>query len=120
MGLTLDIDHQNVYWIVRGSGGSNLFKAPMAGSSNLKGNPEEKVISLQRADTQGPLCYFNNRLLWLQDDQNAVISNLEGRNVAIINSKSLLGLNMVHVMDTTLNVLPSKLIFYNFILKIVK
>ncbi|GJQ85805.1 sev [Trypoxylus dichotomus] len=107
MGLTLDIDHQYVYWIVRGSGGSNLFRAPMAGSNAAKGKLEEKVTSLQRADMQGPLCYFNNRLLWLQDDEHAVISNLEGRNVAIINGTSLSGLNMVHVMDSTLNVLPS-------------
>ncbi|KAI4460354.1 tyrosine-protein kinase receptor [Holotrichia oblita] len=106
MGLTLDIDHQYVYWIVRGSGGSNLFRAPMAGSDITKGKLEEKVTSLQKADMQGPLCYFNNRLLWLQDDENAVISNLEGRNVAVINGKSLSGLNMVHVMDSTLNSLP--------------
>lgn len=117
MGLTLDMDHQSVYWIVRGSDGSKLFRAPMAGSLLFgKEPPTEIITSLQRPNMKGPLCYFNNRLIWLQDDKNAVISDLQGANIASINGKNLLGLNMVYVMDPSLHRMPSKFhfIFANF------
>ena len=107
MGLTLDTDHQLVYWIVRDSEGSKLFRAPMAGSKLFEHMSDTIEERLQNSDMQGPLCYFNNRLLWMQDDRNAVISNLEGKNLAIVNGKSLSGLHMVYVMDSTLHALPS-------------
>lgn len=111
MGVTLDMDHHFVYWIVRGSEGSNLFKSPMAGY--FPANSElvvDMVSSLQQPNMQGSLCYFHNRLLWLQDDKNAAISDLQGRNIARISSKSISGLTMVHVVDPRLYMWPSKLI----------
>lgn len=110
MGLTLDMNHNMVYWIIRGSEGSNLFRAPMIGSipSGTKPVPES-ISSLQKPDMQGPLCYFNDRLLWLKDDENAVISDLIGKNIANINGKELSGLTMVYVMDSTLHTWPSEM-----------
>lgn len=103
------MDYKYVYWIVRGSEGSNLYKAPMAGylenNSNLA---EEMVSNLQKPNMQGPLCYFNNRLLWLQDNKNAAISDLNGKNVAKISGKSMSGLTMVSIVDSALHVWPSK------------
>lgn len=109
MGLTLDMDQHSVYWIVRTSDGSNLFRAPMAGSKHFKLDQKPtKVSTLQKSNMEGPLCYFNYRLLWLQDDKNAVISDLQGRYIASISGKSLSGLNMVYVMDSSLQVWPRK------------
>ncbi|RZC34249.1 proto-oncogene tyrosine-protein kinase ROS, partial [Asbolus verrucosus] len=105
MGLTLDINDKFVYWIVRGSEGSNLFRAAMAGYSNEK-ITAEKISSLQKPNMQGPLCYFHKRLLWLQDEKNAAISDLEGKNIATISGKSMSDLTLVYVVDSSLHVLP--------------
>lgn len=109
IGLTLDMDHNMVYWIIRSSEGSNLFRAPMAGyfPVGTKVIPES-ISNLQKPDMQGPLCYFNDRLLWLKDEENAVISDLRGKNVANINGKELAELSMIYVMDSTLHTWPSK------------
>jgi proto-oncogene tyrosine-protein kinase ROS len=112
MGLTLDINNKYVYWIVRGSEGSNLFRAPMAGYSNKKITPE-KISSLQKPNMQGPLCYFHKRLLWLQDDKNAAISDLQGKNIATVSSKSMSGLTLVYVVDSSLHVLPGMLVRFD-------
>ncbi|KAJ8921659.1 hypothetical protein NQ315_010568, partial [Exocentrus adspersus] len=106
MGLTLDMDEKYVYWIVRGSEGSNLYRAPMQGYwSNIKYSIEV-VSALEKPSMQGPLCYFHKRLLWLQNDNNAAISDLSGKNIATINGKRLWGLNMVYVIDSSLHMLP--------------
>jgi len=58
---------------------------------------------------QGPLCYFSEHLLWLQDDRNAVISDLSGQNTAVINGITPSGLYMVAVMDPALHQYPKNL-----------
>ncbi|KAK6636659.1 hypothetical protein RUM43_010321 [Polyplax serrata] len=104
MGLTLNLDDKHVYWIVRSNEGSNLYKAPMAYSNG----PDEfelqpiKISSLKHANMQGPLRYFSDHLLWLQDNRKAVIGDLSGQNVAVISGMSLFGLNMVAVLDHNL------------------
>lgn len=104
MGLTLDVDSKFVYWIVRGSEGSNLFRAPMAGySTNIQA---VKVSSLQKPNMQGPLCYFHKRLLWLQNDRNAAISDLQGKNIAAISGTSMSDLTLVSVVDSSLHLMP--------------
>ncbi|XP_031333150.1 proto-oncogene tyrosine-protein kinase ROS isoform X2 [Photinus pyralis] len=108
MGLTLDMHRNMVYWIIRGSEGSNLFRAPMAGAFLPGTKPvPESVSGLQKPDMQGPLCYFNDRLLWLKDDKNAVISDLMGKNVANIQGKDLSGLTMIFVMDSNVHTWPN-------------
>lgn len=111
MGLTLDMDQKYLYWIVRGSEGSNLYKAPMQGYWKDIKYTAEVVSVLQKPSMQGPLCYFHKRLLWLQDDKNAAISDLTGKNIATINGKGIWGLNMVYVVDSSLPMLPGKNIF---------
>lgn len=97
-----------VYWIVRSSEGSKLFRAPMAnGSRKFAKEPAKESFDLQKLNIAGPLSYFNKRLIWLQDHKNAVISDLQVDNIAIINGKSFLGLNMIYVMDPTLHTKPS-------------
>ncbi|XP_050308693.1 proto-oncogene tyrosine-protein kinase ROS isoform X2 [Anthonomus grandis grandis] len=109
MGLTLDLDGHHVYWIVRGSDGSHLFRALMMGYGDSRGIFKTRVALLQRPDTQGPLSYFNNRLLWLQDERNAVISDLDGKHMATVSGKSIWGLNLVYVVDKTLHSWPGNM-----------
>ncbi|XP_046671359.1 proto-oncogene tyrosine-protein kinase ROS-like [Homalodisca vitripennis] len=107
MGLTIDMDSRTVYWIVRSYEGSSLFRASTA--DKLKVGEEilpQKVSSLQYPNMQGPLCYFDNHLVWLRDDRYAVIGDMMGQNSAVLSGMSLSELNMVAVVDTALHYSP--------------
>lgn len=107
LGLTLDGEEELLYWIVRGSEGAKLYKANMQGYKDEPANV--KLVSpLQKSNIRGPLCYFHKRLLWLQDDENAAISDLSGKNIATIHGKHMTGLNMIYVVDSSLYMLPGK------------
>ncbi|XP_015429752.1 PREDICTED: proto-oncogene tyrosine-protein kinase ROS [Dufourea novaeangliae] len=111
MGLTLDTENRYVYWIVRSyESGSIVYRAPTSERIPMihKIVPE-KVSALQHPNMQGPLCYFSEHLLWLQDDRNAVIGDLSGQNTAVINGITLSGLHMVAVMDPALHQYPNNL-----------
>lgn len=101
MGLTLDMENRFVYWIVRSyESGSILFRAPTSELIPMTQKViPEKVSALQHPNIQGPLCYFSEHLLWLQDDRNAMIGDMTGQNTAVINGITLTGLQMVAVMD---------------------
>ncbi|XP_063241344.1 proto-oncogene tyrosine-protein kinase ROS isoform X2 [Bacillus rossius redtenbacheri] len=107
MGLTLDVDRRRLYWIVSSYEGSTLFQASTA---ELLGTElflaPTKVANLQHRNIQGPLCYFSDHLLWLQDDRNAVIGDLAAQNTAVISGMSLSGLSMVAVRDPALHTYP--------------
>ncbi|XP_033362153.1 proto-oncogene tyrosine-protein kinase ROS isoform X1 [Bombus vosnesenskii] len=111
MGLTLDTENRYVYWIVRSyESGSIVYRAPTSERISMSHKiVPEKVSALQYPNMQGPLCYFSEHLLWLQDDRNAVIGDLSGQNTAIINGISLSGLHMVAVMDPALHQYPKNL-----------
>lgn len=107
MGLTLDHEQQTVYWIVRSYEGSTLFKEKMAQQLAPGTAPSPiRVSNLQKANMQGPLCYFSDHLLWLQDDKNAVIGDMNGQNTAIISGITLSGLTMVSVLDPSAHIWP--------------
>ncbi|XP_076244805.1 receptor protein-tyrosine kinase sevenless isoform X2 [Calliopsis andreniformis] len=111
MGLTLDTENRYVYWIVRSyESGSIVYRAPTSERIPMSHKiMPEKVSALQHPNMQGPLCYFSEHLLWLQDDRNAVIGDLSGQNTAIINGITLSGLHMVAVMDPALHQYPKNL-----------
>ncbi|XP_008552558.1 proto-oncogene tyrosine-protein kinase ROS isoform X3 [Microplitis demolitor] len=108
MGLTIDTENRYVYWIVRSyESGSIVYRAPTSERVPMTQRlVPEKVSSLQYPNIQGPLCYFSEHLLWLQDDRNAVIGDLTGQNTAMINGISLIGLHMVAIMDPALHQYP--------------
>ncbi|XP_006622853.1 proto-oncogene tyrosine-protein kinase ROS isoform X3 [Apis dorsata] len=108
MGLTLDTENRFVYWIVRSyESGSIVYRAPTSERISMSHKiVPEKISALQHPNMQGPLCYFSEHLLWLQDDRNAVIGDLSGQNTAIINGITLSGLHMVAIMDPALHQYP--------------
>ncbi|XP_032680151.1 proto-oncogene tyrosine-protein kinase ROS isoform X3 [Odontomachus brunneus] len=117
MGLTLDTENRYVYWIVRSYvSGSIVYRAPTSEKipMNQKIVPE-KVSALHVPNLQGPLCYFSEHLLWLQDDVNAVIGDLSGQNTAVINGITLSGLHMVAVMDPAFHRYPKNLTSENIV-----
>lgn len=103
MGLTLDIDNQRLFWIVRGYDGSSLFSAQMPGNSHQ--NIQEYI--LKEKSLQGPLTYFSDRLLWLQDEHTVIISNMTGKNLAHIRNQKLSGLKSFAVIDQTHHIYPN-------------
>lgn len=103
MGLTLDIDNQRIFWIVRGYDGSSLFSAPMPGNSL---QPIQEY-TLKEKSLQGPLIYFSDRLLWLQDEHTVIISNMTGKNLAHIWNQKLSGLKSFTVIDQTHHIYPN-------------
>lgn len=105
MGLTLDMDNERVYWIVRSYGSSSLFSAPMAGTSATDFKAIENVVA--EKEIQGPLSYFSDRLLWPQDDHTVVISNVNGTNLAHLRHIKLNGLKAFAIIDPTQQTHPS-------------
>lgn len=106
MGLTLDMDNERVYWIVRSFDGSSLISAPMVGTVDERLVRIEE-FKLSEKSIQGPLMYFSDRLLWLQDNHTIVISNMTGKNLAYIKNKELNGLKAFSVIDPTHHVAPA-------------
>lgn len=110
MGLTLNTDDQHVYWIVGSSEGYHLYKAPMMTEDTSVEIEPITVAKLPHTTMQGPLCYFSDHLLWLQDNRNAVICDLNGQNAAVITGIRLNGLNVVAVRDTEIRDAHGKLL----------
>lgn len=107
MGLTLDLDNQRVYWIVRSYDSSSLFSAQMAdqaGHYSILPNNEYKT---EQEKIQGPLNYFSDRLLWLQDERTVIVGNMMGKNLAHIRNSKLSGLKSFTIIDPTHHAHPN-------------
>ncbi|XP_059481438.1 proto-oncogene tyrosine-protein kinase ROS isoform X2 [Neocloeon triangulifer] len=111
MGISLDIERSVIFWIVRSNDGSLLYRAPMSLNDQQIISPSviepEKVISIANPIVQGPLCYFSDHLLWLQDSNVAVISDTNGEGAAIISDTRLSGLYVVAIIDRSTQQHPS-------------
>lgn len=104
IGLALDTDNQRLFWIARSYDGSSLYSAPMPGNSDQS----IQEYSLKEKSLQGPLTYFSDRLIWLQDEHTVIISNMTGQNLAHIRNEKLSGLKSFAVIDQAHHALPSQ------------
>ncbi|XP_041979738.1 proto-oncogene tyrosine-protein kinase ROS isoform X2 [Aricia agestis] len=84
MGLTVDLEKKWLYWLVRSYDGSELHRAATADQIALGlGEVTDTLVTrLSGTATLGPLCYFSERLVWVQDASRAVVSDLAGRYTA--------------------------------------
>uniref|UniRef100_A0A182IPU5 Tyrosine-protein kinase receptor n=1 Tax=Anopheles atroparvus TaxID=41427 RepID=A0A182IPU5_ANOAO len=125
VGMTLDVDGQKVFWIVRSYSHSHLYWAPLAGTDAALAPsaqvskphsllaeglesmttvaptraplvPEMKILTDQTP--QGPLLHFSDRLLWLKESQ-VVIGDVRGENLAYIRSRQLNGTRAFALID---------------------
>ena len=80
MGLTLDMDNQIVYWIVRSHLGSSLFSAKFMDLMTEEDEPIE--YKLTERNLSGPLTHFSDRLVWRQNDKTIVFGDIQGKNLA--------------------------------------
>ncbi|XP_037919299.1 protein sevenless isoform X2 [Hermetia illucens] len=105
MGLTLDLDNERIFWIVRSFERSSLFSAPMA--NNFISDLDVIETTLEERSLNGPLTHFSGRLLWLQDDHTVIVGDTSGKNLARIKNTRLNGLRSVSVIDPTHHVYPN-------------
>lgn len=107
MGLTLDLDNHRVYWIVRGQESSSLLSAPMAGGKNdLQTHFNYVEYQLKASSIEGPLGYFSDRLIWLQDERTVIVGDTTGKNLAHIRNSKIAHLHALAVIDPSHRPIP--------------
>lgn len=118
IGLTLDLDNERIYWIVRNFDGFIMSSAPLSN----KWKPGEKIttVKLIEGPPYGPLTHFSDRLMWLHDNYTLTIGDVNGQNLAKISNSKLKGLRAVSVIDPThylhsnlnreINVIPEQIL----------
>lgn len=106
MGLTLDLDEQNIYWIVRSYQGSSLYSAKLLDMWLNESEPEIVETKLDERSLNGPLTHFSDRLVWRQDDKTIVFGDMDGKNLAYFKNDKLTGLTCIMVIDKTHHTYP--------------
>ncbi|XP_045523257.1 proto-oncogene tyrosine-protein kinase ROS isoform X2 [Pieris brassicae] len=101
MGLTADLENKWLYWLVRSYDGSELHRAVTADKISLSPNEVTGTLvsRLSGTATLGPLCYFSERLVWVQDASRAVVSDLAGKYTAELIPR----VHVIAVRDPTLH-----------------
>ncbi|XP_054720908.1 proto-oncogene tyrosine-protein kinase ROS-like [Uloborus diversus] len=105
MGVTLDLDRNKVYWMVRSYEGSKMYAACMAHVTVCHFEEPEMVSELSEDRLHGPL-YFSNRLFWLDENERAFVSDINGKNFAHITGLGLHGLTSINLIDPSLQPYP--------------
>ncbi|XP_035788952.1 protein sevenless-like isoform X2 [Anopheles albimanus] len=99
MGMTLDTDGQQLYWIERSYLNSHLCWAPLADPGRDPATaytPSSVVLSAQTP--QGPLLHFSDRLLWVREGQ-VVVGDVRGENLAYIRARQLNGTSAIALIE---------------------
>lgn len=104
MGLTLDIENEKIYWIVKSHTGSSLFSANLMDAWDETKEPKEEKLS--ERNINGPLAHFSDRLVWRQNDASIVIADMNGKNLALYENEKLKGLTTVTVIDKSQHKYP--------------
>jgi proto-oncogene tyrosine-protein kinase ROS len=105
MGLTLDLENEKIYWMVRSFSESSLFSAPLVDQWTEK-TPLVSEIILEEPNLIGGLNHFSDRLMWLQDEKTVVVADIAGKNLAYLKNEKLAGLRAVSVIDVTYHIFP--------------
>ncbi|XP_050027352.2 proto-oncogene tyrosine-protein kinase ROS isoform X2 [Dermacentor andersoni] len=106
MGLTLDVGNKKVYWMVRSFEGSKLFQAPMRKDVQDNHIAGKIIGPLSESEMKGPVWYFSDRLYWIHQEKQAVISNMLGQSVATLKGLGLFELKALAVVDSSLQPYP--------------
>ncbi|XP_055602255.1 proto-oncogene tyrosine-protein kinase ROS isoform X2 [Uranotaenia lowii] len=102
IGLTLHMDSERVYWIVRSVSNSELYSAPLAGIES-----QSSLTRFLLADQfpRGPLTHFSDRLVWLQQDE-VIVGDMDGKNLAHIRNSNLNGTQALAIIDPAHHIYP--------------
>jgi proto-oncogene tyrosine-protein kinase ROS len=110
MGLSLNFDKNLIFWIVRSFDKAMLFSAHLANRDNLHqiSHTIRTVGQISETNIRGPLVYFSDRMFWLQENHNeALITDVEGKNLAYLRGPGLLDINTLTIVDPSLQPLPN-------------
>ncbi|XP_037079270.1 proto-oncogene tyrosine-protein kinase ROS-like [Pollicipes pollicipes] len=85
VGLTLDLTGRRLFWIVRDFSGSSLNMIALLDSLEDDESAADvaTVIPLKHKHIKGPLHFFSGRLLWVMDDESAVIADPDAAHLAV-------------------------------------
>uniref|UniRef100_A0A182N0T5 Tyrosine-protein kinase receptor n=1 Tax=Anopheles dirus TaxID=7168 RepID=A0A182N0T5_9DIPT len=112
IGMTLDLDGAQLFWIVRSYAHSHLYWAPLAGTRAARPGATLPSLPLTDQTPQGPLLHFSDRLLWLKESQ-VVVGDVRGENLAYIRNHHLNGTRALTLIEPgparlpPVNVLPA-------------
>ncbi|XP_035208124.1 proto-oncogene tyrosine-protein kinase ROS-like, partial [Stegodyphus dumicola] len=108
MGLTLDFERKNVYWMVRSYEGSVMYRSHLAGqNAELRSLEKPEVVGLLSENgIHGSMWYFSNRLFWLHEKLKAFVSDINGKNFAGVEGLGLNGLTSLEIIDSSLQPHP--------------
>ncbi|XP_076304800.1 proto-oncogene tyrosine-protein kinase ROS-like [Tachypleus tridentatus] len=110
MGITLNFDSNKVYWMVRCYDGSMLYSASLLTEEKIYNlNTVTFVGKLLEDEIKGPLHYFSNRLFWVQEENQALLSDTEGQNVARMSGLGLYGIQSLAVVHQSLQPYPDEI-----------
>ncbi|XP_076317469.1 proto-oncogene tyrosine-protein kinase ROS-like isoform X2 [Tachypleus tridentatus] len=89
IGLSMDYDRDKVYWVIRSFEGSILYEAPLVSEEMKEHNIVKKVGVISDLNMRGPLHYLSDRFFWLGENEGALISDLNGHNLAKLEIQGL-------------------------------
>ena len=109
MGLTLDFDRNLLYWLVRSFDKALLYSAHLADGENINQIKQSvQVIGpMQETNVQGPLVYFNDRLFWLREHNETMISDMKGQNLATLRGTGLLDISSLAIVNPSMHLIPN-------------
>ncbi|CAG2100682.1 unnamed protein product [Medioppia subpectinata] len=109
MGLTLNLDTNLIFWILRSYEGVVLYSANLANGENTEHITQTiRIVGhLPENHLRGPLSYYSDRMFWLEENQNhALISGENGENFAVLKGLGLNDINTLTVVDPSLQPIP--------------
>ncbi|XP_042904175.1 proto-oncogene tyrosine-protein kinase ROS isoform X2 [Parasteatoda tepidariorum] len=107
MGISLDFDKKNVYWMVRSYEGSIMYRACMVDTTNQCNPTEPEILgSLSLDGLHGPVSYFANRLFYFHESHKSFVSDVNGKNFAQMEGVGLEGLSSIEIIDNSLHAYP--------------
>ncbi|RWS08705.1 Proto-oncogene tyrosine-protein kinase ROS-like protein [Dinothrombium tinctorium] len=107
LSLTLDIDHKNIYWIVKSNNELILYKADLV-FDDIFEKPVQFIQSighLKDSTFRSSLTYFDSRLFFV-NHLNVLVTDLKGKNRAFLKPLGLQELEAITIMDPSLHQIP--------------
>ncbi|RWS11184.1 proto-oncogene tyrosine-protein kinase ROS-like protein [Dinothrombium tinctorium] len=107
IGLTLNHDHKEVYWIVRESNDFMLYKLDLLTGQSLDA-PNHFLISSSDNSLEhvhGSLWYFDQRF-FLHYHKSVLVTDLKARNVAFLRPTGLRDVETIEIVDESARFVP--------------
>ncbi|RWS22057.1 proto-oncogene tyrosine-protein kinase ROS-like isoform X1, partial [Leptotrombidium deliense] len=108
MGLTLDLDHMAIFWVVRYNNDYFLYKVDLITEESF-GNPIQLIKSTSPSNEEligGSLWYFNNRF-FVHHFNSILVTDLKGRNAAFLRLPEKV--ETIEIIDHSIHQIPNQI-----------